>query len=66
MLLIITIGYDPFRGSIMKVIEENIAMGTFNIPNYVSGQFGNIIHQILTVSPEKSSSMRTSRDSHGS
>ena len=50
----------------MKVIEENIAMGTFNIPNYVSGQFGNIIHQILTVSPEKSSSMRTSRDSHGS
>lgn len=28
-------------------------MGTVDIPNYISGQLGNIIHQILTVSRKK-------------
>ena len=37
--------------------REDIAVGTFDIPNYISGQLGNIIHQILTVSPEKKPSI---------
>ena len=44
---------QPFLWKHHERDRENIAMGTFDIPNYISGQLGNIIHQILTGSPEK-------------
>ncbi|XP_063124250.1 putative sperm motility kinase W [Rattus norvegicus] len=52
LLYFIIIGYYPFRGSTMNEIEKKISTGTYDIPSHVSGQLENLIHQILTLSPE--------------
>ncbi|XP_038936416.1 putative sperm motility kinase W [Rattus norvegicus] len=52
LLYFISTGYCPFRGVTTKDMEKKIATGTYTIPTYFSGQLENLIHQILTVSPE--------------
>lgn len=52
LLYFITIGCFPFTGSTMREMEVKIAMGIYDIPNHISGQLENLIHQIFTVAPE--------------
>ncbi|XP_028617848.1 putative sperm motility kinase W, partial [Grammomys surdaster] len=52
LLFFITIGHYPFRGITVKEVEEKITTGTYDIPSHVPGQLENLIHQLLTVSPE--------------
>ncbi|XP_052049320.1 putative sperm motility kinase W [Apodemus sylvaticus] len=52
VLYFINTGHYPFTGSTTKEMEEKIATGTYEIPSHVSGQLENLIHQMLTVSPE--------------
>lgn len=53
LLHFITTTYDPFRGSTPKETEGNIIKGTYDIPAHASGQLENLIHQMLTVVPER-------------
>ncbi|ERE90863.1 sperm motility kinase W-like protein [Cricetulus griseus] len=53
VLYFITIGYHPFKGRSLKDTEGNITRGSYEIPSHVSGQLENLIHQMLTVAPEK-------------
>ncbi|XP_036029624.1 putative sperm motility kinase W [Onychomys torridus] len=53
LLYYITTGYHPFQGNTMEEIEGKIITGTYNIPDHVSGQLENLIHQMLTVVPER-------------
>lgn len=52
VLYFINTGHYPFRGSTIKEMEEKITTGTYEIPPHVSGPLENLIHQMLTVSPE--------------
>ena len=52
LLYFITTGYFPFRGNTINEIEQKITTGTYTVPHHLSGQLENLIHQILTVSPE--------------
>ncbi|XP_059134660.1 putative sperm motility kinase W [Peromyscus eremicus] len=53
LLYFITTGNHPFQGDTMEEIQGKIVTGTYDIPAHVSGQLENLIHQILTVAPEK-------------
>ncbi|KAK7795018.1 hypothetical protein U0070_018996 [Myodes glareolus] len=53
LLYFITTGHHPFRGSTLEETEKNITSGVYDIPAHISGQLENLIHQILTVAPEK-------------
>ncbi|XP_028718639.1 putative sperm motility kinase W [Peromyscus leucopus] len=53
LLYLITTGNHPFQGNTMEEIEGKIVTGSYDIPAHVSGQLENLIHQILTVDPER-------------
>ncbi|XP_037057902.1 putative sperm motility kinase W [Peromyscus leucopus] len=53
LLYLITTGNHPFQGDTMEEIEGKIVTGTYDIPAHVSGQLENLIHQMLTVAPER-------------
>lgn len=53
LLYVITTGKHPFRGRTLEEIKENITTGMYDIPAHISGQLENLIHQILTVVPER-------------
>ncbi|CAH6884927.1 putative sperm motility kinase W [Phodopus roborovskii] len=53
VLYFITIGYHPFKGSTLKETEGNIIQGSYFVPAHVSAQLENLIHQLLTIAPEK-------------
>ncbi|XP_051046636.1 putative sperm motility kinase W [Phodopus roborovskii] len=53
VLYIITIGHHPFKGSSPKESDGNIIRGSYELPSHVSGKLENLIHQMLTVVPEK-------------
>ncbi|XP_012967409.2 putative sperm motility kinase W [Mesocricetus auratus] len=55
VLYFITIGYHPFKGSTREDTEGNITRGNYVVPSHVSGQLENVIHQMLTVVPERRS-----------
>ncbi|XP_017450658.1 putative sperm motility kinase W [Rattus norvegicus] len=52
LLFFLTTGYFPFRGGTTDQIKQKVTTGTYTIPTHLSGQLENLIHQILTVSPE--------------
>ncbi|CAO2617446.1 Putative sperm motility kinase W [Lemmus lemmus] len=52
LLYFMTTGHHPFTGSIREKIKE-IINGKYDIPAHMSGQLENLIHQILTVAPER-------------
>uniref|UniRef100_A0A8C8UKR8 non-specific serine/threonine protein kinase n=1 Tax=Peromyscus maniculatus bairdii TaxID=230844 RepID=A0A8C8UKR8_PERMB len=53
LLYLITTGNHPFQGDTMEQIEGKIITGTYDIPAHISGQQENLIHQMLTVAPER-------------
>ncbi|KAL6070316.1 hypothetical protein STEG23_008570 [Scotinomys teguina] len=58
LLFITTTGYHPFQGSTLEEIEGKITTGCYNVPAHVSGQLENLIHQMLTVAPERRPSIK--------
>nr|XP_034339619.1 putative sperm motility kinase W [Arvicanthis niloticus] len=57
LLYFMTTGYYPFRKGTIKEIEEKIITSSYDIPTHFSGQLENLVHQMLTVPPEKRSSI---------
>uniref|UniRef100_A0A8C8UMR5 non-specific serine/threonine protein kinase n=1 Tax=Peromyscus maniculatus bairdii TaxID=230844 RepID=A0A8C8UMR5_PERMB len=57
LLYLVTTGNHPFQGDTMEEIEWKIITGTYDIPAHVSGQLENLIHQMLTVAPERKPSI---------
>ncbi|NP_001371153.1 uncharacterized protein LOC627035 isoform X1 [Mus musculus] len=53
LLYFITTGHYPFAGITFKEIKNKITTGSYRIPSYTSVKLENLIHQILTVTPEK-------------
>ncbi|XP_057614313.1 putative sperm motility kinase W [Chionomys nivalis] len=53
LLYFMTTGHHPFKGSTLEETKKNIAIGMYDIPAHISGQLENLIHQILTVIPER-------------
>ncbi|KAM7316305.1 hypothetical protein ACRRTK_024985 [Alexandromys fortis] len=53
VLYFVTTGYHPFRGSTLREVEENIVIGNYDIPDDMSAHEEKLIHQILTVAPER-------------
>ncbi|NP_001371146.1 uncharacterized protein LOC626858 isoform X1 [Mus musculus] len=53
LLFFITTGDHPFAGRTLIEFEKRLTTGTYRIPPYMSVKLENLIHQILTVPPEK-------------
>ncbi|NP_001371145.1 uncharacterized protein LOC382395 isoform X1 [Mus musculus] len=53
LLFFITTGDYPFAGSTLIEFEQKLTTGSYCIPPYISVKLENLIHQILTVPPEK-------------
>ncbi|KAL6084092.1 hypothetical protein STEG23_006007 [Scotinomys teguina] len=53
LLFYITTGYHPFEGSTMEETVRNITTASYSIPDHISGQLENLIHQMLMVAPER-------------
>ncbi|KAL1764705.1 sperm motility kinase W [Sigmodon hispidus] len=53
VLYFITIGHHPFKRSSTKETDERIITGTYEVPSHISGQLENLIHQMMTVAPER-------------
>lgn len=53
LLYFITTGDHPFAGSTFSEYSKGITTGTYRIPPSFSVNLENIIHQIMTVAPEK-------------
>ncbi|KAL1763596.1 sperm motility kinase W, partial [Sigmodon hispidus] len=41
------------EGSSSKETDEKIITGTYEVPSHISGQLENLIHQMMTVAPER-------------
>ncbi|XP_040608737.1 putative sperm motility kinase W [Mesocricetus auratus] len=53
VLYCMTTGHHPFKGSNSKDTTGDIIRGSYEVPSSVSGQLENLLHQMLTVAPEK-------------
>ncbi|XP_057614311.1 putative sperm motility kinase W [Chionomys nivalis] len=53
LLYFMTTGHHPFKGSTLEETEKKITIGMYDIPAHICGQLENLIHQILTVAPER-------------